>query len=661
MECRVSTIYDQLPNSCRAYVNPFHIDNLGLTYNSIVLIDGTAAHLWPTLKLKLNEIGLGDVISRRVNRGIGDVVLLKVLSEVHKADRIYIAESLEHPVMECLKDTILTLRYIQLGVYEFKAMGKWHKCSIVEMLPKRLKLMQIDRCTVIETQIQPASTVVFGGYKNHTRVISDMMKTCFNDMTSNGVIIHGQQGTGKSTIARYCSQLNNSKVYVVNCNNIVSSYFGETEVKVKSIFSQAISGRPCTILIKDMHIICQNRESNSSNLHYKITNCLLSLLDGELDLSGVFIVGTTTDIDEIDDAFKRAGRFEKDIKIDVPEWPDRIEIFNALKANYDIKVNVDEISMLMKSCHGYVGADILSLLRYAHFESLKSNKLDLEELKIAKTRQKPSALKDVLLTVPNVKWEDIGGQEETKFAIKTAIELPLQKPELFEIHNIAPTCGLLLYGPPGTGKTLLAKAIATESGLNFLSVKGPELFNKYVGESEKALKSIFDKARSVAPVVIFFDEIDAIGKTRGSESGVGDRMLVQLLTELDGIQKLSKITVLAATNRPDTLDPALIRPGRFDKLIYVSPPDLEARISIFKINISKLPCSQVDVIELAKLSDGCTGAEIQAICQEAAFDAIEQDLTSITHSMLLKACKENKTRLDATTMEYYKRFQSDND
>ena len=220
----------------------------------------------------------------------------------------------------------------------------------------------------------------------------------------------------------------------------------------------------------------------------------------------------------------------------------------------------------------------------------------------------------------------------------------------------------MLYGPPGTGKTLLAKAVATESGLNFLSVKGPELFNKYVGESEKALQSIFNKARSVAPVVIFFDEIDAIGKQRGTDSSVGDRMLVQLLTELDGIQQLSNITVIAATNRPDILDSALIRPGRFDKLIYVAPPDHPARCQIFKINLAPLPCHvdmQLDAClsNLAAMTDGCTGAEIKAICQEASFNAIESNLPCLTIALLTQACLNNKTRLDPTTMQYYKQFK----
>ena len=530
------------------------------------------------------------------------------------------------------------------------------------MYPKRNKILQIGRETTIQKIAKIKATVFFGGYSEQFKTLKSMVEDCFNIGTTKGCIIYGQRGTGKATLSKCISESLNASLFIINSNTILSSYFGETEVQIKSIFNQAVISKPSVVLIKDMNIICENREANTSSLHYKITNCLLSLLDGELDLSGVFVIGTTTNLDDIDDAFKRSGRFEKDLELHVPEWQDRLEIFKILRKPFQMEISDEnELTSFIQGCHGYVGADMLALLKYAHYESLTTKFMNLETLKIAKSKIKPSALKDVLLTVPNVRWDDIGGQEETKLAIKSAIELPFQKPELFEFHNISPPCGLLLYGPPGTGKTLLAKAVATESSLNFLSVKGSELFNKYVGESEKALKGIFDKARSVAPVVIFFDEIDAIGKKRGSESGVGDRMLVQLLTELDGIQHLSQITVIAATNRPDTLDPALIRPGRFDKLIYVAPPDLAARKSIFSINCSNLPCDKsVDTEELANLSDGCTGAEIKAICQEAAFEAIESEMEFVTQKLLATACYKNKTRLDEDTMRYYKQFQEIN-
>ena len=657
MECTISVIYNQLSNAARAYINPKHIHDLDIEYNSVILIDKVPLQVWPSMKIKLYEIGIGSTISKMLNKGIADVCTLKILPTVPDASHVYFKENLDPQVIKCLKDVLMTKRYVSEGILPFKAFGKWSECTIVAIYPNSNTILKMTKDTILMERTTQDTSVAFGGY---TQLVDDMLEqaqTSFQSKSKNkNIILFGLPGTGKSTLCKYISQRLNCPLYVIDCLSILSSYLGETQVKLKSIFQQAILSKPCIVLLKDMHVLCKNREIDSTNIHHKITNSLLSILDGELDLSFIFIIGTTTDIDAIDPAFKRNGRFEREIEVSVPELIDREAIF----ATWPHEINCSELELreFIQQLHGYVGADIIALLKYAHFKSLSTGKLDLEALYFGKSFIRPSALKDVLLTVPNVKWSDIGGQEETKEAIRTAIELPFLKPDLFKFHNITPPSGLLLYGPPGTGKTLMAKAVATESNFNFLSVKGPELFNKYVGESEKALQQIFVKARSVAPVVIFFDEIDAIGKKRSDASHVGDRMLIQLLVELDGIQHINHITVIAATNRPDVLDEALIRPGRFDQFIYVAPPDLQARVDIFTINCAKLPVTTIDYSKLAQLSEGCTGAEIKAICQEAAYYAIEHDLNSISQELLVQCCKDNKTRLDSKTMDYYTSFKA---
>eukprot|EP00834_Sanchytrium_tribonematis_P005984 NODE_404_length_8016_cov_1.092965.p2 type:complete len:668 gc:universal NODE_404_length_8016_cov_1.092965:1635-3638(+) len=663
MDLTISTIFNTIPNSCKIYINPCNIDKLDINFNSCCFIDDIPCHIWPSYKIKPNEIGVGSVLLKSMSKGVGSSVIVSKKAEFIIIEAVYIDEKFEKMILDCFKDHLQTLKFVdpKLDIH-FKALGKWHKTQIIKTYPnfKNNCPIQIGKNLKVYSVSNSTDSIPFGGYDILKKQIKDASTDAVRKNKFTGICIHGKPGVGKSLLCQHVACDLGLKYYTINGTAIISSYQGETENQIKLVFEMAKQAKPSVIILDNMESICGNRLDLDSNINSKITNSLLSLIDGEQNLDGIILLGTCTSLDKIDAAFKRSGRFEIDYEMDVPDWQDRFKIYEAICEGYNLQIEMSQAEGILKLCHGYVGADISAMLKYALFYSLErsSDVIELQDLMKAKSIIKPSALKDVQLTIPNVRWEDIGGQDETKAAIKSAVELPFRRPDLFLKHNLNPPTGILLYGPPGTGKTLLAKAIATESRLNFLSVKGPELFQKYVGESEKALKAIFDKARTVAPVVIFFDEIDSIGKSRGLDSSLNDRMLVQFLTEMDAIQHANKVTVVAATNRPDILDAALIRPGRFDRLIYIAPPDKSARISIFKINLKGMPISEIDFEKLANISEGCTGAEIKAICQEAAFHAIENDLDQISNELLIETCLNNPTRLNSNTLRYYQQFMN---
>jgi transitional endoplasmic reticulum ATPase len=369
-------------------------------------------------------------------------------------------------------------------------------------------------------------------------------------------------------------------------------------------------------------------------------------MDGLKSRGQVIVIGATNRPEAIDPALRRPGRFDREIAIGMPDKKARKEILMVHTRNVplDSNVNLDELAQIT---HGFTGADIAALVREAGMHALRRfvPKIDLskgiippeilqnlkvtkEDFEVALKEVQPSVLREIMVEVPEIHWEDIGGLEDVKRALREAVELPFKYPELFEQVGIRPTKGILLFGPPGTGKTLLAKAVATESEANFISIRGPELLSKWVGESERGIREVFKKARQSAPCVVFFDEIDAIAPSRGSrigDSGVTDRMVNQLLTEMDGIQPLKHIVVIGATNRIDILDPALLRPGRFDSIIYIPPPDLESRFQILKVHTRKMPlANDINLKEIATLTEGYTGADLEALCKEAGMSAIRE-------------------------------------
>src|SRR5437667_2319417 len=462
---------------------------------------------------------------------------------------------------------------------------------------------------------------------------------------TNGILSHN---TGKTLLAKAVASETNANFYSIGGPEIMSKFYGESEERLREIFKEAQENAPSIIFIDEIDSIAPKREEVTGEVEKRVVSQLLSVMDGLQSRGKVVVIGATNRINSIDPALRRPGRFDREIEIGVPDRDGRLEILQIHTRGMPLAEDVD-LKKLADVTHGFVGADLEALAKEAAIRALRRilPEMDLEAENIpaevlnkiivrmtdfqeALKEVEPSAMREVLVEVPDIKWEDIGGLESVKEELREAIEWPLKYPELFAQMNAVPPKGLLLYGPPGTGKTLLAKAAANESEANFISVKGPELLNKFVGESEKAIREVFRKARQASPCIIFFDEIDSVAPVRGSGSGdsnVTERVISQFLTEMDGLEELRNVVIIAATNRPDIVDPALLRPGRFDRMLLVPPPDLEARKQIFRIHTKKTPLAEdVKPDELARKTEGYTGADIASICNTAVMLSIKEHI-----------------------------------
>lgn len=437
-----------------------------------------------------------------------------------------------------------------------------------------------------------------------------------------GVLLHGPPGTGKTMIAKAVANETDANFVSISGPEIMSKYYGESEKHIREIFDEAEKNAPTVIFIDEIDSIAPKREEVTGEVERRVVAQLLSLMDGLKKRGQVIVIAATNRPNAIDAALRRGGRFDREIEIGIPDRIGRLEILQVHTRGMPLSEDMSEETGLREIAdmtHGFVGADISSLCKEAAMHAIRLilPKINIEEEippeimeKIVVTRNdfqnalqtiEPSALREVFVEVPAVRWNEIGGLDMEKQELIEAVEWPLKYPEAFEAIHIKPPKGVLLFGPPGTGKTMLAKAIATESEANFISIKGPELLSKYVGESEKAIRETFRKAKQAAPTIIFFDEIDSIVPARisGFDAGVTERVVSQFLTEIDGLEELKNVVVIAATNRPDMVDPALLRPGRFDRLIYIKPPDLKDKENIFKIHLADMPLSpDVDITKL---------------------------------------------------------------
>mgnify|MGYP000209184888 CR=1 FL=1 len=463
-----------------------------------------------------------------------------------------------------------------------------------------------------------------------------------------GVLLYGPPGCGKTLLARAVSNESDAAFYAINGPEIMSKYYGESEARLREIFEKAEKNAPAIIFIDELDAIAPKREEVTGEVERRVVAQLLALMDGLKGRGQVIVIGATNRINAIDPALRRPGRFDREIEIGVPDRQGRLEILQIHTRGMPLADDVD-LEKLADITHGYTGADLAALCREAAMKALRrylpeidleQERIPVEVLKKMEVRMQdfmnaykeitPTAIREVFIEIPRVRWSDIGGLEEVKQELREAVEWPLKYPDRFKKLGITPPKGVLLYGPPGCGKTLLAKAVATESEANFIAVRGPELMSKWVGETERGIREVFRKARTAAPAIVFFDEIDALVPRRGlgyADSGVTERAVSQLLTELDGIAVLEDVVVIGATNRPDILDPAVLRPGRFDRLIYVPPPDEKARLEIFKIHTRGMPLAEdVDLERLAKITQGYSGADIEAVCREAAMNALRRDI-----------------------------------
>ncbi|MFB6189050.1 MAG: CDC48 family AAA ATPase [Halapricum sp.] len=467
-----------------------------------------------------------------------------------------------------------------------------------------------------------------------------------------GVLLHGPPGTGKTLMAKAVANEIDAYFTTISGPEIMSKFYGESEEQLREIFDEAEENAPAIVFIDEIDSIAPKRGETSGDVERRVVAQLLSLMDGLEERGDVIVIGATNRVDAIDPALRRGGRFDREIEIGVPDRDGRREILQVHTRGMPMHDDID-LDSYAENTHGFVGADLEQLTKEAAMNALRrirpeidleADSIDAEVLESMEVLEKdfkdalkgiePSALREVFVEVPDVTWDSVGGLEGTKERLRETIQWPLEYPEVFEQMDMQAAKGVLLYGPPGTGKTLLAKAVANESQSNFISIKGPELLNKYVGESEKGVREVFEKARSNAPTVVFFDEIDSIAGERGqgmSDSGVGERVVSQLLTELDGIEDLEDVVVVATTNRPDLIDAALLRPGRLDRHVHVPVPDEEARRKIFEVHTRDKPLADdVDLDDLAADTDGYVGADIEALCREASMAASREFINSVS-------------------------------
>ncbi len=495
-----------------------------------------------------------------------------------------------------------------------------------------------------------------------------------------GVLLHGPPGCGKTLLARAVANESEANFFSINGPEIMSKFYGESEAKLREIFQQAQQNAPSIIFVDELDAIAPKREEVTGEVERRVVAQLLALMDGLSGRGNVIVIGATNRPGALDPALRRPGRFDREIEIGVPDKQGRHEVLQIHTRGMPLSEGVD-LKKLSDMTHGYTGADLAALCRETAMKALRRYlpQINLEDERIppsvlekmevlmedflnAYKEITPTAMREVYIEVPTVHWDEIGGLEEVKQELKEAVEWPLKSPEIFRRLGIRPPKGILLYGPPGCGKTLLARAVATESEANFITIKGPEVFSKWVGESEKAIREVFRKGRMAAPAVLFFDEIDSLVPRRGlgfGDSGVSERVISQLLTEMDGIVALEDIVVIAATNRPDIVDPAVLRPGRFDRLIYVPDPDEKSRFQIFQIYTKNMPkTADVDLANLAVMTQYYSGADIQALCREAAMHALRKDVNvkEVTLADFQEGMKRIGPSVTPDMEKWYKKF-----
>ena len=653
------------------------MEALDLTSGDIVEIEGkktTAAIVWPShpQDFGLDIIRMDGLIRQNSDTSLGDKVKVRKAKPTPAKD-IIIAPTMHeikfgedfatHVKQRMIGRPLVKGDKISIGV-----LGQAIPFVIAATTPKGI--VQIQDVTELEIKGKPVVVPEvpavryedIGGLREELGRVREMIELPMKHpelferlgiKPPKGVLLFGPTGTGKTLIAKAVASETNAHFISLNGPEIMDKYYGESERKLRDIFKEAEENAPSIIFIDEVDSIAPKREETRGEVERRVVAQLLALMDGMEARGNVIVIAATNREDSIDPALRRPGRFDREIEIGVPDKEGREEILQIHTRGMplDKDVNLKEIA---SSTHGFVGADLDALSRESAMKALKKvlPKIDLdkeeiptsvlETLKVRKAdfveamkEVSPSALREIMVEVPDLKWSDIGGLGEVKMRLQEAVEWPLKHPEAFKRMGIRPTKAILLHGPPGCGKTLLAKAAATESEANFIAVKGPQLLSMWVGESEKGIREVFKKAKQVAPTIILFDEIDAIAPRRGTHSGsrVTETVVNQILTEMDGIESLENVIVIGATNRADMIDPSLLRPGRFDYQLLVPPPEKEARMEIFKVHTRHMPLKDVDLNEMVRKTDGYSGADIEGVCREAALIALREDIKSDKVSM----------------------------
>ncbi len=695
IELRIEETSQQHVGNGRAIIDPKIIEDakwntgqiLELTYNK-----KTHVKLWPgtTEDYGSGIIKIDGMTRQNIGAGIGDKIKVKAV-EAAAAEKIVLsptekiqAEGLqEYMVQNFLNHIFTTGDALTLGTQ----MGGKIQFIITSTKPSKPVIVTEQTIFKLGTMTKAIDSSYprityddLGGMKNEIQKIREMVELpmrhpeLFEKIgveAPKGVLLYGPPGTGKTLLAKAVAGETNAHFISISGPEIMGKFYGESEQRLREIFKQAEENAPSIIFIDEIDSIAPKRDEVTGDVEKRIVSQLLSLMDGMKKRGKVVVIAATNRPDSIDLALRRPGRFDREIEIGIPDDKGRLEILTIHTRGMPLEEKVD-LEKISKITHGFVGADLEALGKEAAMRSLRRvlPEMDLDQDKIssevlqkikitsedfreALKEVRPSALREVLVQIPNVTWDDVGGLESLKEELKEAIEWPLKHKEAIDYVNAETPKGILLYGEPGTGKTLIAKAVAKMTESNFISIKGPELLSKWVGESEKGVREIFRKARQAAPCIIFFDEIEAIIPRRsagGSDSHVTENVVSQILSEIDGLEELHNVLIIGATNRLDIIDPALLRPGRFDRIIEVPIPDAKSREHIFKIHTKKKPLAiDVDFSKLVKLTNGFTGAEIAGIANRAAITALKRYVSGtsktikeikITHKDLVDAIQK---------------------
>ena len=684
-----------------ARIDPKVSSEIGLSAGDVVEIHGkkkTVAIYWPGYQ---EDTGRGSIridgyTRNNAGAGIDEKVEIKKV-EAKEAKKITIAptEPLRITGGEEYLKQILENRVISRGdLIPLGIMGRRINLIVTAVQPPSPAVMVVPSTNItlsekpakeIQMEVPQISYEDIGGLTEEIRKVREMIELplrypeLFERLgveAPKGVLLHGPPGTGKTLLAKAVASETNANFTSISGPEIMSKFYGESEGRLREIFEQAQQNAPSIIFIDELDSIAPKREEVTGEVEKRVVSQMLALMDGLQSRGKVVVIGATNRPNALDPALRRPGRFDREIEIGVPNKDGRLQILQIHTRGMPLEKDVD-LTQLANVTHGFVGADLEALTKEAALHALRKilpeidfeadtipaeilNKIivNMNDFQESLKEIEPSAMREVLVEVPNVKWTDIGGLAEVKEELQEAIEWPLKYPEIFAHMNTAPPKGVLLYGLPGTGKTMLAKAVANESEANFISIKGPEVLSKWVGESEKAIREVFRKARQAAPTIIFFDELDSITPVRGSGFGssqVTERVISQILTELDGLEELKDVVVIGATNRIDIVDPALLRPGRFDRLLNVPVPDLEARKDILKLHLDKKPLADdVKIDELAQRTSGYTGADLAALANTTSMLVIKEH---ITKSKTLEKAKADLKDLKISMKDFEKTLE----
>jgi len=701
IQLKIEEIPQQHVGKGRAIIDPKIIEDtnwntgqiLELTYNK-----KTHVKLWPgsTEDYGSGIIKIDGITRHNIGGGIGDKVTVKSV-EASDAQQIVLSPTEKLPIDEAqLHEVMINTHQNHVFSIHDSIVLSTHmggKIQFIVTSTKPAKPVIVTEKTIfklgsmtkaIDSSIPRITYDELGGLKNEVQKIREMVELpmrhpeLFEKIgveAPKGVLLYGPPGTGKTLLAKAVAGETNANFTSISGPEIMGKYYGESEERLREFFKQAEDNAPSIIFIDEIDSIAPKREEVSGEVEKRIVSQLLTLMDGMKSRGKVVVIAATNRPDSLDPALRRPGRFDREIEIGIPDEEGRHAILNIHTRGMPIDEKVD-LKAISKITHGFVGADLEVLAKEAAMRSLRRimPEIDLDQEKISQEilqkiqitnedfrdalkEVRPSALREVLIQTPNVTWDDVGGLESLKEELREAIEWPIKHKDAFDYVNVDAPKGILLHGPPGTGKTLIAKAVAKMTESNFISIKGPELLSKWVGESEKGVREIFRKARLAAPCIIFLDEVDALVPRRGgsSDSRVTENVVSQILTEIDGLEELHDVLIIGATNRLDIVDPAILRPGRFDRIIEVPLPDAKGRSNIFKIHTKKKPLAKdVDLEKIVKLTDGFSGAEIAAIANRAGITALKRYVNGksssvkeieITQNDLIDAIRKVKPKI----------------